>query len=764
MKFAAVVALFLGRAIAAPVVDPVDDQITKRATSFWYSNFDHVSAVRGYAPDLDGDYNYAVYKAVAPGDGAGIQTAINSGTNGATRHTQWFASQPRVVYIPPGTYYISSSIKMNTDTILMGDATNPPIIKAAAGFTGDQVLLNGEDPATNGSGELSFAVGLKNLILDTTSISGSSTFTALYWGVAQAAQLQNVKIIMSSSTPTAGHTGIRLGRGSTLGLADVRIERGLNGIWHDGHQQATYKSIYFYQNTVGMLISGGSTISIVNPTFDTVGTGVLNTGGSPWIGIIDGRSINSGVTFKTTTWPSFLIENLSKDTNSDIVQGPGSYVFPAQSYVNQLSYGNTVNRNPIYGPVSSSSNRPSALAPGGRYPYIPAPNYATNTVSDFLNVKDPAQNGGRTIYGDNTRDESANLNAILQLAVSTNKIVYFPFGKYRVDSTLFIPIGSRIVGEAWATITGNGAFFKDSSNPKPIVKVGNPGDVGTVHIQDMRFTVSDVLPGAIIVQFNARGSSPGQVALWNSLITVGGTRGADALTSSSGPCTNPSNPCRAAFIGLHLAASSSAYIENVWVWVADHIAEDFSGGSNIAAKGGVLVEATQGTWLHALGAEHWWLYQLNLRSASNVMVSLLQSETNYDQGDNNPLPPPAPWTPNVSGWGDPDFDAICGSSGGSRCRMGFGNYINGGSNIYTYASASWAFFSGPGYQGCAGTFQCQNTMHWIQATPANLQVFGLCAKDATNVLRLADGTNIVTNNGFTGSWPGGGGDVGRYTP
>jgi hypothetical protein len=33
----------------------------------------------------------------------------------------------------------------------------------------------GQDPATGVSGELSFAVGLKNLILDTTNISGGKS-------------------------------------------------------------------------------------------------------------------------------------------------------------------------------------------------------------------------------------------------------------------------------------------------------------------------------------------------------------------------------------------------------------------------------------------------------------------------------------------------------------------------------------------------------------------------------------------------------------
>lgn len=36
-----------------------------------------------------------------------------------------------------------------------------------------------------------------------------------------------------------------------------------NGIWHNGHQQALYKSIYFFQNTIGLLITGGDTISII---------------------------------------------------------------------------------------------------------------------------------------------------------------------------------------------------------------------------------------------------------------------------------------------------------------------------------------------------------------------------------------------------------------------------------------------------------------------------------------------------------------------
>ncbi|RYP03367.1 hypothetical protein DL764_005182 [Monosporascus ibericus] len=774
-KFAdAITGLLAARALASPVPqgDGAAQNAPRQATSYWYANMDHTGPYRGYAPGLDNSDSYTVFVSVSPGDGgAGIQRAINDASNGATRHGQWLASEPRVVYIPPGTYEVSETIYMNTATILVGDATDNGRSSMASKnpqgrpMTGDvnDVQQAKTRPRVRNTTHTVNPAGFNGFALTREG----TEFTALYWGVAQVAQLSNVKIRMAYSVNGRGHSGIRLGRGSTLGLADVRVERGQNGIWHDGHQQALYKSIYFYQNTVGMLISGANTITIHASTFDTVGTAVLNTGGSPYIGLIDAKSVNSGITLRTTVYPSILIDNLTKDTDSAVVVVPERTVLGARSHVDTFTYGNTVGRDPVYGETASSVPRPASLAPGGDFLAIPAPSYAGNTVDDFINVKDPAQNGGHEVLGDNTRDESAVLNQILRYAAESGKIAYFPFGLYRVDDTLFVPAGSRIVGEAWAAITGNGEGFKDSSSPKPVVQIGNPGDVGVAQISDMRFTVSDVLPGAIIVQYHMAGNSPGDVALWNSMIetansftTVGGTRGAEALTNA---CRDAANECRGASIGLHLAKTSSAYIENVWNWVADHITEDFDGGSRIAAKGGTLVEAAAGgTWLHALGSEHYWLYQLNLRGARGVFVSLLQSETNYDQGDNVEQTPPAPWVPDVASWGDPDF-SWC-SAADTRCRMGFSNYIQGGSDIYHYGSASWAFFSGPGYQSCAGTYACQNHMHWITETPDNLQVFGLCSKDSWAALRLADGTNIVTSPNFTGSWPGGGALIGRYTP
>lgn len=490
-----------------------------------------------------------------------------------------------------------------------------------------------------------------------------------------------------------------------------------------------YKSVSFYQNTVGMLISGGNTVVILDPTFDSVGTAVQHTGGSTFIGLIDAKSVNSGVTFDSSGYASLLIDNLDKDTDSNIVQVPYGTIIGQADHIDTFTYGNTVGRDPIYGNTTSSVARPEAVAPGGRIPAVAAPSFANNTAADFINIKDPDQNGGQTIKGDASVNEVEALQKALQYAADNKKIAYFPYGDYRVESTLIVPIGTRIVGEGWSTISAAGDFFKDGADPKPVIQVGKDGDVGVAQILDMRFTVADILPGAIILQFNAAGEKPGDVAIWNSVITVGGTRGAQPLTDG---CGDASNECQAAYVGMHFTANSSAYVENVWNWVADHITEGFDGGSSIAGKGGALVESTKGTWLHALGSEHWWLYQLNLRSAKNVVVSMLQTETNYEQGDNAQQIAPAPWTPDVEGWGDPDFSSCDGDR--PRCHMGYSNYIQGGSDIYYYGSASWAFFSGPGYQDCAGDYQCQGMLK-IKARPHMYETDDYCKIISTGFRR-----------------------------
>ena len=77
--------LLTSGAVARPAIETINatmgaDYLTKQATGFWYANMDHSGQYRGYAPDLGSDYDYPVYKAVSPGDGAALQRAINAVT------------------------------------------------------------------------------------------------------------------------------------------------------------------------------------------------------------------------------------------------------------------------------------------------------------------------------------------------------------------------------------------------------------------------------------------------------------------------------------------------------------------------------------------------------------------------------------------------------------------------------------------------------------------------------------------------------------
>jgi glucan 1,3-beta-glucosidase len=102
------------------------------------------------------------------------------------------------------------------------------------------------------------------------------------------------------------------------------------------------------------------------------------------------------------------------------------------------------------------------------------------------------------VYGDGVTDDTANINSIISTYADC-KIIFFPQGTYLVTNTIFVPAGSRLVGEAWSAISAVGSNFYNPTSPVPMVKVGNPGDIGVAQISDILFTVADVLQGCQLV-------------------------------------------------------------------------------------------------------------------------------------------------------------------------------------------------------------------------------------------------------------------------
>lgn len=733
-------ALFTSLVTAAPLAEPV-----KRATSdWWYANIDHFSGpVKDYAP-FGGD-GYQVFYNVS--DAGSLQNAVQSGHASSD-----LISQPRVIYIAPGTYELSETLSLYTDTVLVGDAVNPPTIKATSDFDGNQLIQGGCDINVDHDtcrGELKFSTLIKNVILDTTELSGTSDFIALSWRVAQNSGLVNVVINM----PQGAHTGISVGQGSTVQVGDVTLNYGNIGINHSGNQQTTYKNITFNKCTTGLYVSSGFVVNVFHSSYDTVGFPVvLKDGLKAWLSIIDATVTNSG-NFCTSyfEYPNLMVENIVFDNmseNSDVVIIDGQVKVPHATNTGTYVFGNTYGADPIYQQDNSVQplNRPSALVTGSNnfYPVSSADNYVGTPISDVVNLKDSNKNGGVQPLGDGRTNDGPALQSAINYATSNNKLAYLPFGVYVTEQTILIPVGTKLVGNGWSTISGRGSNFTDASNPTPIIKVGDEGDVGVAQLQDLHFTVAEELAGAIILQINMAGNSPGDVSIHNSMITVGGT--------PASPLDCSDSACQAAYTGLHLTKTSSAYIDNMWAWVADHTTDGAplpqSAPTGYAAKGGVLIESTQATWLAGMASEHWWLYNLAYNAASNVFMSFFQSETNYNQmGDLSS--PPSPWT---AGSADPDFSWCAG--GDQACRSTIAQYWSSqaSSNIRTYASASWHFGSN------------QQFMDVISTLPENSVFYGLCAASSDDVMRLPDGTAFGDTTDYSGGWTSIGGElVANYT-
>ncbi|KAJ5296387.1 Protein kinase dsk1 [Penicillium atrosanguineum] len=742
---------------AAPATKTCAGPSQKSSNAYWLDDMDQNQQGAGFAPYVNGTNKYAVYRNVMDysvvNDGSGDQTAklqlaIDDDNNGGTRKGKGVTRYPAEVYLPGGIYTLKSTLKLTVGTIIVGNPSNPPIIRAAPDFVGQYLVLGYDEKA--GQPETSFMTLVKNVILDTTAVAPENSITALQWGVAQGSGLTNVQIRMPVGS--TGHTGIDILAGSTIAVTDVTISGGATGIINS-NQQVNFKNIYFESCDTAFNAKGGWTVLLQSATFVSCKLAIdMGGNGLGSMVLLDSKSSAARgpvVRLYDSSHDSgyqnsqLLIQNLVHDSSTAIVVGVnGSTHLPSSSHVDTWAWGTTVPGGYETG-KSWTTQQPANLLVDGKYFIKAQPSYADYASIDIVNVKTVSEH---PVMGDGRTDDTQSLNHILAENAANCKITYFPFGVYRVSDTIIIPVGTRIVGEAWAVISGYGDAFKDSSAPKAIVRVGNPGDVGNIEIQDMRFSVGEVLPGAIVVEINAAGAQPGDVGMWNTLVTVGGT----AETAISNTCTSQdTKDCMAAYMVMHLTESSSAYIENFWGWTADHNLDSTSIFTVISTGRGILVESTKATWLTGTGSEHHWLYQYNFHHAANVYAGLLQSETPYMQGSGEYEKAPAPWTVNAQ-LGDPDF-SWC-SADDEKCRSALATNIDGGSNIALYNSAAWAFFDGY-WNGlynepCDGN--CQSNMMRVTGAPVNLIWYSISTRK-TDVMVL-DGVTNPREANHAGGW------------
>jgi hypothetical protein len=578
--------------------------LTKRAVAakgtYWMGGIDR----KGTVPWGD-NATYAVFRNVldygAVGNGVTDDTKAfksamldgkrcGKGCNGSTLKNA-------IVYIPPGTYLISTTIPMPFGTQVIGDANDRPTILASKSFIGMGVLstdeYTGGGTGADGLDEeyyintANFYRQIRNVIIDVRQTRASQKASCLHYQVAQATSTENVLLIAG---PT--QNGMYAENGSGGQISDITFQGGAIGLY-GGSQQFTAQRLKFDGCTIGVHLIWDWGWVWKSITMNNVGTGFKlvpdSTSGAAAGNIGSASFLDSSfnnvktvvqISPPTSTVGSgstgLVLENIKLSGVGTTVADTGGKTILAgsSSKIGEWAMGpvyagsaDKKDRKFTTGEKVGSFRRHSTLVDNdGAYFERAKPQYEDRSVGDFIHVKDLGAKG------DGKTDDTAAFQAALYS--SLGKILFVDAGSYILTSTVTVPSGAKIVGETWSQLVASGSYFEDALHPKVMLRVGTKGQVGDVEMQDLFFTTVGATAGAILVEWNLKASSPGSAALWDCHARVGGATGTKLTPKECPPVTSGIDQgCSAASLMFHLTSSGSAYLENAWFWGADHMIE-----------------------------------------------------------------------------------------------------------------------------------------------------------------------------------------------
>lgn len=719
-----------------------------------------------------GAANYQVFRNVkdfgAVGDGVADDTkAINDAVALGSRCGLGCDSStvtPAIVYFPPGTYRVTSPIIAYYYTQLIGDAVDRPTLKADAAFEGMAVIdanpYNGENNwFTN---QNNFFRQIRNFIIDVTE-QPPNRGTGIHWQVAQATSLQNIEFNMRQDSSEANQQqGIFMENGSGGFMTDLVFNGGNFGAWI-GSQQFTSRNMKFNNCKTALYLGWNWAWSFHNLEINNCGVGIdmANSDGSvATVGsvlVLDSKVSNTPVAINTVYSPessssngTLIIDNLDLTENVPVAisnKGTGATILAGNANIASWIQGRIYNGADGGNAVQDTQTpitKPAALLDGsGKVVTRSKPQYEDVSASHFISVKK------RGAVGDGVTDDSDAIQQIFDEA-RPGDIVYFDHGAYVVTKTINVPKDIKITGEIWPLIMAGGdSTFKDQNNPKPVFRVGEPGDVGTVEMTELMFETKGPQPGAILMEWNVAGSTPGAAGLWDVHFRVGGSAGtelqSDKCKKTPEVATEPNPECMGAFMLLHVTAEGSGYFENTWLWVSDHELDlpDFS-QINIYNGRGMLIESTKGVWLWGTASEHSVLYNYQITDAANVYLSLIQTETAYFQGNPDAT---VPYAVNRA-FSDPDFSASC-AGGQGACARTWGVRITGSEDVFFYGAGVYSFFDNY-EQECVDAQDCQEHIFSIEDS-SKVHLFALSTKASVSMVTL-DGEGAAADSDNRGTF------------
>ncbi|KAL2022498.1 hypothetical protein VTK56DRAFT_5105 [Thermocarpiscus australiensis] len=729
----------------------------RQASGWWLA-----SIQRQGAAAFNPDPNYNVFRNVrdygAKGDGVSDDTAaINQAISDGNRCGEGCTSQtttPALVYFPPGTYVVSKPIIPFYYTQLVGDAASLPTLKASADFSGMAVIDADpyDDKGNNWwTNQNNFFRQVRNFVIDLTAMP-AEVGAGIHWQVAQATSLQNIVFNMRTDGGDSNRQqGIFMDNGSGGFMVDLTFNGGQYGAFF-GNQQFTTRNLTFNNCQTAIFMNWNWAWTFQDVKINNCQVGIDMSNGGPQgqtvgsVLLLDSQFTNTPIGIKTAYDPSspqtngtLILDNVDMTGTSQAVfnEDTGAVILPGNQKVGFFAQGRT------YGAIGGTSGKAvqspqqAVQKPGvlldsntGKVFTRSKPQYENVPISNFVSVK---ANGAK---GDGVTDDTAAIQAIFDKA-TPEQIVYFDHGAYIITKTIKVPKNIKMTGEIWPLILAGGdGFFKDQANPKPVFQVGQPGDKGAVEMSDLIFGTAGPQPGAVLMEWNVAGASPGAAGLWDVHTRVGGYAGSQLELEQCAKNPNVTNPikpaCFGAFLLLHVAEGGSAYLENTWYWVADHALEPSArdGQIDVFNGRGVLIEGAGPVWGWATASEHSVLYNYQLHNASNVFLGLIQTETPYFQGNPDATQPFAV----NSQYNDPDFAKQCAAADQTgACKRAWGLRAVDSKDVFVYGAGLYSFFDNYG-QDCLRTQSCQANMVSLEDSAVHL--YGLSTKASVNMLTI----------------------------
>ncbi|KAK8143433.1 hypothetical protein G3M48_007257 [Beauveria asiatica] len=373
--------------------------------------------------------------------------------------------------------------------------------------------------------------------------------------------------------------------------------------------------------------------------------------------------------------------------------------------IDYWQYGNNFKQGDVaHGESTPAEDRPASLLDSnGNW-------FSTGKPTFYNRNKDQVVNARLHAAGDGKTDDTVALQSLFQYAAENNLLLYIPAGVYIISSPLLIPSNTRIRGEVWSQLMAVGDKFADAQRPKAMITVGQGEKNGLVQLENLLLTSRGSLPGLALLQWNLQSSKQGDVGMWDCHFRVGGATGTDLRKADCPKLSGSVNSkCIAGAIMLVKTNKGSGYFENMWAWVADHDLDDPAGDDsnqiNVYFARGILIFGHGPTWWRGTASEHSVMYQYNIVSASNVYMSIIQTESPYYQGTFF-LQAPAPFKP--GNWiGEPSFDQ-CGSAT-TNCNVAWALIVQHSNGIYIDGTGLYSWFQNYN-QDCVGKKTCQQRL------------------------------------------------------